>query len=175
MAHGSLSFQDDTRLARFLIIAGLITALLLWWHWTHTPDPKARRRLIRNFLIWGLVAVIVVLAASGRIHWLGAAFAGLFLALKYIGLLLVRFFPALAQIYMKKRDGGGPNREATATPMTTKEAREILGVGENADKTEIRRAHRHLMQKLHPDHGGNAYLASRLNEARDLLLRSKSD
>lgn len=50
------------------------------------------------------------------------------------------------------------------------EARAILGVGKDAKAGEIRAAHRRLMQAVHPDRGGSADLARRINAARDVLL-----
>ncbi len=68
-------------------------------------------------------------------------------------------------------DGGGASPDEG--PMTPAMAREILGVDENATEEEIRAAHRRLMKAVHPDHGGSDWLARRINEARDVLLRHR--
>jgi curved DNA-binding protein CbpA len=54
--------------------------------------------------------------------------------------------------------------------MTRAEAYEVLGLKPGANDDEIHSAHRRLMRMGHPDTGGSDWLASRINQARDVLL-----
>jgi hypothetical protein len=57
-----------------------------------------------------------------------------------------------------------------AATMSVAQALEILGVDAHANQEAIILAHKRLIQKLHPDRGGNAYLATQVNIAKQILL-----
>jgi DnaJ homolog subfamily C member 19 len=63
------------------------------------------------------------------------------------------------------------NYMAKSAPMTAADAAKILEVKLDADADTITAAHKRLIAKVHPDAGGTAELASRVNQARDILLR----
>jgi DnaJ domain len=83
---------------------------------------------------------------------------------------LDRRFPTWRD-HMEGDPAAGPSRAWSSGKMTEEEAYQILGVQPGASPDDISRAHRTLMKKLHPDQGGSTYLAARVNEAKDVLLR----
>ena len=127
---------------------------------------------------------------SGEMHgtFVGGKYAGI--ALEALDrAALVSMLPeldeesrALLVAYLDRREpawrehvdedaGAGARQPPRHGPMTEEEACQILGVEPGASAIEIRRAHRTLMKKLHPDQGGSTYLATRVNEAKEILLR----
>ncbi len=88
----------------------------------------------------------------------------------------------LLEAYMDRRmpewreDAGEKAKNSSAYggrsdgPMSRDQAYDILGLEPDASKIDIRRAHRRLMKRMHPDQGGSTYLAAKINEAKDLLL-----
>lgn len=69
------------------------------------------------------------------------------------------------------RDHQTETAPAAGAAMDERTALEILGLAPGASEAEIKAAHRELMARVHPDHGGSSYLAAQLNQARDYLLK----
>ncbi len=86
---------------------------------------------------------------------------------------LDRRFPGWRPAGEGDGDTGGRGHAAgeRAGAMSEDQAYQVLGLQKGAPREAIIRAHRALMQKLHPDHGGSTDLAARVNEAKDVLLR----
>jgi hypothetical protein len=88
---------------------------------------------------------------------------------------------ALLVAYLDRRDPGwseyaqeyaaAGRPAASSGKMSEQEAYQILGLEAGATADDISHAHRTLMKKLHPDQGGSTYLAARINEAKEILLR----
>ena len=85
----------------------------------------------------------------------------------------------LLEAYLDRRFPDWRNRErarhmsAGDGSMDERMALRILGLPPEADEQAIRAAHRQLLARVHPDHGGSDWLAARINEARDHLLKPR--
>jgi len=109
--------------------------------------------------------------------WLGLV-AGLFAArlmpLAFMVLLAAGSVMAI-EIWkdraIKSSEGAVDAPAGAKNVMTIKEAAAILGVEPGASGVEITTAYKKIITQLHPDKGGTNYLASKINEARDLMIK----
>jgi heme A synthase len=122
----------------------LAVALVGWLWWSGHLGADAGRKL---GVAAGAGLTVWMLARGQMVP--GLAMGGATAALAYAG-------------WMRAR--------VAVRPMDEIEARQLLGVGLNANADEINAAHRRLIAQVHPDRGGTAELARRVNAARDLLL-----
>lgn len=134
--------------------------------------------LLHSGLKWFAHASPARVRQAGKWVFALIVIAAIFMLIRF-GLLhlaaILSFLSVAAPLWQKFRGTKSPSAgNAADTPrkgrMTMREAREILGVGADATPQEIHSAHRRLIQKNHPDQGGSEYLASKINEARDVLL-----
>lgn len=166
-----------TRLIGLLLVAATLVLMV-------SPEAReALRRRLPGLLIYGGAGLLVLLAATGRLSWLFAALGSL-LALGRRALPWLRHVPALAALFQawqrhqdsatgsrEHADGhGGAGERRRRGGMSRSDALATLGLGPDASHADIVAAHRRLMQRAHPDRGGTAEAAGRLNEARDVLL-----
>ncbi len=231
-----------------LLLAGIAIIYLLLRRSRSMPPHQRRAEYIKLGLGIALVAT-VLLAATGHMNWLGAAFTALLVFARQMLPLVLRVFPMLVNLrgksaptasqtstvetallrmqldhdsgslqgdvlkgafqgwrladmdrqqleqllafccsedadsvqlldsYLQQRFPGeaafGGQRQAgpsSSNSMGHAEALAVLGLQDGATEEEIVAAHRKLIQKLHPDRGGNDYLAAQVNLAKDLLL-----
>jgi len=150
-----------------LVIGLVVLAVLLLLAAVYSrANPRELVKGIRfsGGVLLGLVTV--ALAITGRV---GLAF----LAAAGAWALLTGTTPPWMRFPQGGRDQGGsrdipPGRREA---MSRAEALKVLGLEEGASEEQIRAAHRRLILQIHPDKGGTSYLAAKINEAKDVLLR----
>lgn len=148
-------------------------------------SPAAASAYQRQQILYAvLIGSLIALALSGHLNWLFALLVSLLpLArrlLPYLG-----YIPRLRRLFSRAKTGdqarekqtGATGNTKTRPPadnrMSVSEACKILNLPENANDEEIVAAHRRLIQKFHPDRGGSPHLASKINQARNILLDAR--
>jgi len=127
-----------------------------------TPEQKKSRKITLALVIFAVV--MIVLAIFHRMHWVGALLAAL--------APLARMILAWATDYWRKTKTPPTASASSNNKMSEEEALQTLGLKKPFTEEEVIDAHRKLMQKIHPDRGGNDYLAARINAAKELLLNN---
>ena len=122
--------------------------------------------------------ILIVAAGLGWAWWTGRLKGftyedGIAAALFLLGFRLMttsRVLPGAALMAGAILWAAWRRKQASPRPMPIDDARRLLGVSPEASVQEIRDAHRRLIAKVHPDAGGSAELANRVNVARDTLI-----
>ena len=68
--------------------------------------------------------------------------------------------------------GSGYLRGGFEAQMTRREAAQVLGLRDISSRDKIKEAHRRIMLLNHPDRGGSPFLASKINEAKDMMEKA---
>jgi DnaJ family protein C protein 19 len=148
------------------------------------------------FLLLGGLTLLVVMSALGMFSraqvktikafgvWMAAIGGLLMAAMLFLtgrGIIAIALLGLLGPMLWSWRTGQKPARPGQARPgqgrggtrgggMSREEAFAVLGLQPGADPAAIQAAYVRLMQAAHPDRGGSDWLASRINQARDVLL-----
>ncbi|ROT95745.1 molecular chaperone DnaJ [Marinobacter sp. R17] len=163
-------------------ILGIILAVALFYilrGWSELPEEKRKAYLFRG-VAGGFALLMLFMVLTGRVQVLVAGVAALIPFLRKLPALF-KYLPLVNRLYSQykgqktggQQQSGGQQRAPEQAGMSVAQAREILGVDANASRDEIVAAHRRLIQKVHPDRGGNDYLAAQINEAKAVLLGGK--
>jgi hypothetical protein len=147
-------------------LAALVVLLLLAAAYSRA-NPRDLVKTIRfsGGVLLGLATV--ALAVMGRV---GLAF----LAAAGAWALLTGTMPPWLRVPQGRTSETGGSREVPPSrrgTMSRAEALKVLGLEDGATEDQIRAAHKRLMLQIHPDKGGTSYLAAKINEAKDVLLK----
>lgn len=164
---------------KILLFAVLVTCIIIGSARYKKMDPVQKRKALWRMGTGLFLGVLVLLVITGKMHWIGAAIGALIPFMRNAYGLISQVLPYWIQRKNAKQNDSQSADSAPPkhplVPMPIQEALEVLGLSGDINKGEITEAtiqdaHRRLIQKLHPDRGGNDYLAAKINQARDLLL-----
>ncbi|MFN3700146.1 MAG: DnaJ domain-containing protein [Alphaproteobacteria bacterium] len=145
-----------------LLVIGLLIGVFALYRFFIRASVQEIKTFILAAITLTLCLALFVLSVTGR---LPAAIA-----------IVSAILPFAVAIYSNKAAKAARARaqqegEASAKPMNRDEALNILGLKDGASAEEIESAYKKLMKKVHPDQEGSDWMAKKLNEARDFLVR----
>ena len=156
---------------RIVVLLALIAIGLLLWYKVKSAPDKERKKLIFQILAGAFAALMIFMAATGRLNVVYAAIAGIVAFIPRIAHLL-KFLPLINKVRQAATSKQQSSKQSARQSggMNKDKAYEVLGLKPGASKQEIITAHKKMMQKYHPDRGGSDYLAAEINTAKDTLL-----
>ncbi len=165
-------------MARLIILIAVAGIALILWHKISKAQGEQRKKMIMWSVIGSVLAILAILAVTGHLNVITAMIAGA-VALLPRAMQLLKYLPFISRLYNQHgpQHGQQNTQNQQQTPpqngnhaMSKEDAMEVLGLKPGYTQEDIKRAHRRMMQKVHPDRGGSDYLAAQINQAKDILL-----
>jgi len=147
-----------------LFVISLVAAI----RYINRQAPKDKKKTMLKVGLYTAAAVLILLVATGRAHWLAAAFGALLPFVQKVSGLAFRFLPFLNGLRQKQQHA---EQSKPSVNDDVDKALQIFGIDSVSSEEQIIQRHRELMQKNHPDRGGSDYLAAQINEAKEVLLK----
>ena len=162
-------------MARLIILIAVAAIALILWHKITKAKGEERKKMIFWSIIVSILAMLGILAITGHLNVITAAIAGL-VALLPRAIQMIKYLPLVSRLFQQQGPQHTQHNEQTQSPpgskqgMSREQALEVLGLKAGYTKDDVIKAHRRMMQKLHPDRGGSDYLAAQINQAKETLL-----
>ena len=158
-----------------MLLLGVLAAGGIWWAIKTYGKDEAKIALVKQGGGALALGFALILLLKGRFDMaMGLAGLGMYLLSGSVSGLFQSHFngrPAAGSETHQADGYAGSSEHRPGSGMTEDEAYQILGLQPGASADAITSAHRTLMKKFHPDQGGTTYLATRVNQARDILLQ----
>lgn len=149
--------QQNVPMPFLLLALGLLIGAYTLYRFFTTASVEQIKNFFATSGIITLTLALLLLALTRRFP----------LAL----VILIITFPLIWKFVKNHYLTDKKQENPSSGPMTQAEAFKILGLEESASESEITDAYKRLMQKVHPDNQGTDWMAAKLNQARDFLLK----
>jgi len=152
-----------------LLLIAVIIVIVFGIRNVNRQAPENKKKALIKYGLYATAVILILLVATGRAHWLAAAIGALLPFVQKVAGLAFRFLPFLNGLRQKKQEQSQGNTATVNDDVN--QALQVFGLESVSTEEEIIQRHRELMQKNHPDRGGSDFLASQINEAKEVLLK----